>query len=119
MTESSSPTDLESGVAAVHVPDAKADAESLLIKLAVVLPVLGVILILVAYYNASGTAYVADQIPMLISGGLLGLGLIVAGVGLYLRLSLARTLRFWLARQVAEQQAQTDRLIDALDRRGN
>ena len=119
MTDSPSSTDLETGVASIHVPDPKGDAESLLVKVAVALPVIGVVLILVAYFNAASTAYVADQVPMLISGGLLGLGLIVIGVGLYLRFSLARTLRFWLARQVAEQQAQTDRIVAALERRSN
>ncbi len=110
------PDEFEAGVASLHVPDSTGDAEALLVKLAVVLPVIGVALILLAWFNASGTPYVADQVPMLISGGLLGLGLITAGAGLYVRFSLARTLRFWLARQVAEQQAQTDRIIEALAR---
>jgi hypothetical protein len=35
---------------------------------------------------------------------------------LFLRFSLARLLRFWLARLVVEQQAQTDRVVDALAR---
>ena len=75
---------------------------------------LGVVLILVAWWNAAGTKYVADQMPMLISGGLFGLALIIVGLGLFLRFSLARLLRFWLARLVVEQQAQTDRIVDAL-----
>ena len=78
--------------------------------------ILGVLLILAAYWTSSGSKYVADQIPMLISGGILGLGLAVIGVGLFIRFSLARLLRFWLARMVVEQQAQTDRVVDALAR---
>ena len=74
------------------------------------------VLILIAWWNAADTPYVADQVPMLISGGLVGLGLAVMGVGLFLRFSLARVLRFWLARMVAEQQLQTDRVVEALDR---
>jgi len=66
--------------------------------------------------QAAGTKYVADQMPMLISGGLFGLALIMVGVGLFIRFSLARLLRFWLARLVVEQQAQTDRLVDSLSR---
>ena len=85
-------------------------------KLGVALPVVGVVLIVIAYWNASGSAYVADQVPMLISGGLLGLGLAIIGLGLFLRYSLARLLRFWLARLVVEQQAQTDRVVEALGR---
>jgi hypothetical protein len=74
------------------------------------------VLIFVAYWNASGSKFVADQVPMLISGGILGLGLAIVGLGLFIRFSLARLLRFWLARLVVEQQAQTDRVVDALAR---
>lgn len=107
---------LAAGVDDLHVPEPSADAEALLLKVGFALPAIGVVLILLAWYNASDTAFVADQIPMLISGGLLGLGLAVLGVGLFLRFSLARLLRFWLARLVVEQQAQTDRVVEALGR---
>ena len=105
---------LAAGVGDLHVPEPSADTEALLLKLGIILPLVGVVLILVAYYRAAGTKYVADQIPMLISGGLFGIGLVVVGLGLFIRFSLARLLRFWLARLVVEQQAQTDRLIEAL-----
>lgn len=107
---------LHANVAEIHVPEPRADTETLLVKLGIILPVLGIVLILLAWYNASDTAFVADQIPMLISGGLLGLALAVVGLGLFIRFSLARILRFWLARMVVEQQAQTDRVVEALDR---
>jgi hypothetical protein len=107
---------LEAGVETLRVPEPSGDAEALLMKLGVALPVVGVILIVIAYWNASGSAYVADQVPMLISGGLLGLGLAIIGLGLFIRYSLARLLRFWLARLVVEQQAQTDRVVEALAR---
>jgi hypothetical protein len=107
---------LEQGVEDLHVPEPSADAEGLLLKIGLVLPVIGVILILVAYWNASGSKYVADQVPMLISGGILGIGLAIIGVGLFIRFSLARLLRFWLARMVVEQQTQTDRVVEALSR---
>ncbi|HWJ64153.1 MAG TPA: hypothetical protein VNS19_19440 [Acidimicrobiales bacterium] len=107
---------LELGVEELHVPEPSADAEGLLLKIGLILPVIGVILILVAFWNASGSKYVADQVPMLISGGILGIGLAIIGVGLFIRFSLARLLRFWLARMVVEQQTQTDRVVDALAR---
>lgn len=122
MTEPTAPTDtsaadrLERGVDELHVPEPSADAEGMLLKLGIALPVIGVILIIVAYWNASGSKYVADQVPMLISGGILGIGLAIIGVGLFIRFSLARLLRFWLARMVVEQQTQTDRVVDALAR---
>jgi hypothetical protein len=107
---------LEQGVEDLHVPEPSVDAEGRLLKLGLILPVIGVVLILAAYWTSSGSKYVADQIPMLISGGILGLGLAVIGVGLFIRFSLARLLRFWLARMVVEQQAQTDRVVEALAR---
>ncbi|QXC62927.1 hypothetical protein KSP35_09155 [Aquihabitans sp. G128] len=107
---------LEAGVADVHVPEPSADSEALLLKLGLVLPVIGVVLILIAWWQAAGSKYVADQMPMLISGGIFGLALIIVGLGLFIRFSLARLLRFWLARLVVEQQAQTDRMVDALAR---
>ena len=117
LTEHANAADLlEEGVADLHVPEPSADAESLLMKVGFALPLLGVVLIVIAYWNASGSKYVADQVPMLISGGILGLGLAVIGVGLFIRFSLARLLRFWLARMVVEQQAQTDRVVEALAR---
>ncbi|MEZ5138031.1 MAG: hypothetical protein R2702_09520 [Acidimicrobiales bacterium] len=107
---------LTEGIDELHVPEPSADAESLLLKLGVALPVIGVVLILLAYWNASGSKYVADQVPMLLSGGVLGLGLAIIGLGLFLRFSLARLLRFWLARLIVEQQEQTDRVVEALGR---
>ncbi len=107
---------LESGVAELHVPEPNADAERMLLRAGSALPLVGVVLILLAWWNTAGTAFVADQVPMLISGGLLGLGLVVVGLGLFVRFSLARLLRFWMARLVVEQQAQTDRMVEALDR---
>ncbi len=79
---------------------------------------LGVVAILIAWFGASGTAIVAEQIPYLISGGLLGLGLIIAGAALFVRYSLSRYLRFWLVRYLYEQRVQTDRTIEALGRVG-
>lgn len=119
MSDPTAPTPadrLAEGIDELHVPEPSADAEALLLKLGVALPLLGVVLILVAYWNASGSKYVADQVPMLLSGGILGLGLAILGVGLFLRFSLARLLRFWLARLVVEQQEQTDRVVEALAR---
>ncbi|WP_208027034.1 hypothetical protein [Rhabdothermincola sediminis] len=79
-----------------------------------VLPVLGLIAILIGWWGASGTAYPAEQFPYLISGGVLGLGLIIAGAALFVRYSLTRYVRFWLIRMVYEQRAQADRSVEVL-----
>ena len=115
-TTSSAADRLESGVAEIHVPQPSADAEAWLVRLGLVLPVIGLVLIFFGYSGAANETIVAAQIPYLLSGGLLGIALVVCGVALYLRFSLARLFRFWMARQVLEQQAQTDRLLEALGR---
>jgi hypothetical protein len=81
-----------------------------------VLAVVGLVVILIGWWGASGTAIVAEQIPYLISGGVLGLGLVVIGGALFVRYSLTRYLRFWVIRSVYEQRAQTDREVEALGR---
>ena len=106
---------LEAGVQALTVPEPMAEAESLLLKISVGLPLVGIALVMIGWWQASGTAIVAEQVPSLISGGLLGLGLVTVGVGLFVRFSLTRMFRFWLARLMVEQQAQTDRVVAALD----
>ena len=106
---------LEAGVQALTVPEPLAEAETILLKAGVALPAIGLVLMLVAWWSAYDTPYVADQIPILISGGLVGLGLVLAGLGLFLRYSLTRLFRFWLARVIVEQQTQNDRVVAALD----
>jgi branched-chain amino acid transport system ATP-binding protein len=61
-------------------------------------------------------AYPAEQFPYLISGGLVGLGLIIAGAALFVRYSMTRYLRFWLLRMIYEERMQTDRNVEALER---
>jgi len=105
---------LEEGVAALRLSEPSADLERNLLRVAVALPVIGLILVGLAWYGASGSGYVADQIPYLISGGLIGLGLVLIGLGLFVRFSLTKLFRFWLARLVYEHQTQTDRMVDAV-----
>ncbi len=80
----------------------------------VVLFVAGLVTIFLGYWGASGTPWVNEQMPYVISGGLLGLALATAGAVLYTRYSMTRYLRFWLIRMVYEQRLQTDRLVEAL-----
>ena len=55
----------------------------------------GIVVVLLGWWGAAHTPFVFEQIPYLISGGLLGIGLLMAGGLLYLA--------SWLAR-LAEQQ---------------
>jgi len=90
------------------------DKERMFLVGAFALMAVGAVVILGGYWGASGSAIVAEQIPYLLSGGLLGLGFIIAGGALFVRYSLSRYLRFWLVREIYEQRAQTDRLVESL-----
>ncbi len=105
---------LQDDVQELKVPEPAADREAMLVKIGIGLPILGLILIGVAWFQAAGTAYVADQIPMLISGAIVGIVLVLAGAVIWLRFSLARLLRVWLARDLIERQRQTDQIVAAL-----
>lgn len=72
---------------------------------AVLLP-LGLVMVFFAWYGAARTPYMFEQVPYLISGGLLGLGLVVAG-GFVLFGS-------WIARTAREQGARDDALLLAV-----
>jgi hypothetical protein len=62
-----------------------------------------------AAYNSEGPAEQRDAIVI----ALIGLTVAVTGAALFLRYSLAQFLRFWLARLIYEQHAQTDRLVES------
>lgn len=64
---------------------------SLLVAGSILMP-LGAVLVLLAWYGASHTTRVFEQIPYLISGGLLGLVLAIAGGFCYFGYFLARIL---------------------------
>ena len=72
---------------------------------AVLLP-LGLLVILLGWYGAAHTPYLFEQVPYMISGGLLGLGM-VTGAGL---------LYFggWVAKSAAAQQRAAEETLDLL-----
>lgn len=84
----------------LRIPDqAMAAAAALLLPL-------GLVLVVLSWWGAARTPFLFEQVPYLISGGLLGLGLVVTG-GFVLFGS-------WIARTSREQQALTLELIEAV-----
>lgn len=71
-----------------------------------VLVCLGVSLVLLGWDGASGTPLVFEQIPYMISGGLLGLGLIVLGGLVYFA--------YWLSLLVRDNRQERRQLIALL-----
>lgn len=84
----------------LRVPD-----QAMAAAAAVLLP-LGLVLVVLAWWGAARTPFLFEQVPYLISGGLLGLGLVMTG-GFVLFGS-------WIVRTSREQQQLTRELLDAV-----
>ena len=81
-----------------------------------VLLVVGIVLGIVAAVSTINAGDSPADQRAFIAQSLLGLALVVAGGALFVRFSLGRFLRFWLVRLVYEGRADTDRLVDAIER---
>ncbi len=101
-------------LAELKLADPAASGERRALQSGIALMAVGVGLVALGWYGASGVSEVWKEIPYLISGGLGGLTVTVIGAALYLRASLARQQRLVLVRMLQEQRIQTDRLIEAL-----
>jgi hypothetical protein len=110
--------EFEAELARLRVRASSPNTEQRLLLAGLVAMPVGLVLILIGYVGASGTTELSSQVPYLISGGLLGLGLIVVGAVLFLRYSLARYLRFWLLRLIHEDRTRSEQQVAALDRLG-
>ncbi|MCC5952617.1 MAG: hypothetical protein JJU45_11035 [Acidimicrobiia bacterium] len=73
-------------------------------------------MVLIGWYGASGTAALHEQIPYVISGGLMGVVLAAVGGAILLRSSMTRYLRFWFIRMIYEERVQTDRVVASLEK---
>jgi hypothetical protein len=73
-----------------------------------VLMPLGIVFILLGYVGASRTPFPFEQTPYLISGGLLGLGLVFAGGFVYFA--------YWQTVRIRESREQTQQLTSAIGR---
>lgn len=95
------------------------EGERRMLILGTVLAVAGVVLAVLGAITVSAAGgSPADQRANMAQGSFLGIALLIVGVGLYLRYSLARYLRFWLIRLTYESRANTDRIVDAIERAG-
>jgi hypothetical protein len=101
-------------VYSLQIPSQTERRERTLYEAGLVLAAAGFAIIGLGWWGASGTKYTYQEIPYVISGGILGVALVIIGAALFARHSAARLLRFWLARLVADQQIQTDRIVDAI-----
>ena len=63
--------------------------------------------------NASDPLSQGDSMSLTI----LGVGIAIVGAVVWARCSLSRYLRYWLVRDLYEQRASTDRIVEAIERR--
>jgi hypothetical protein len=103
-------------IAEMGVRDPAASRDRLLLRAAVALMAAGPVLGIIAYFMSHGTTNPLQQRDALVLA-LIGVTLAVSGGALFVRYALASFMRFWLARLCWEQQAQTDRVVAALDGR--
>lgn len=105
-------------ISAMKLRDPRAARDRTWAAAGALLMVVGVVIAVVGYlssssassaFNTEGPAQQRDAIVL----ALVGVGVTVLGAALFLRYSLAQFLRFWLARLIYEQQAQTDRIVEA------
>jgi len=98
---------LKTAVKKLQVRAGWREVERWLLILGAFLLIFGVAAIGLAWWGASHTPFVFEQIPYLISGGLLGLGLAFAGGFLYFG--------YWLTRLIAQNREQGARLERVLE----
>src|SRR4051794_8536291 len=97
----------------MKLPDPASGRDRLLLRGGAVLMGAGVVIAIAAYSLSHGTDNVLQQNDAQVVS-VIGLTLAVVGAALFVRYSMATFLRFWLARLSWGQQAQTDRLVEAL-----
>ena len=101
-------------IADMKLRDPATSRDRLWLGAGIALMVAAAVLAVSAYAMSRGTKDPLAQNDAL-TVGLAGIAAAVVGGALFLRFSIAMFLRFWLARVIYEQKAQTDRLLAAAD----
>lgn len=102
-------------IADMKLPDTASSRDRTLLRVGVALMGAGVVIGIVAYVIGHGTTNPLQQRDAIVIA-VIGLTVAVVGAAVFLRYSMAQFLRFWLARLSWEQQAQTDRVVEAVRR---
>lgn len=98
-------------IAGLGIKDPATARDRRLVAVGVTMMVLGLVIAVLSYFGSNGTTNPLSQRDFLVLS-VIGLTTSVVGAAVFLRYSLAGFLRFWLARLIYEQHAQTDRLLD-------
>ena len=100
----------KSEIADMRIKDPATARDVLLLRVGAALMVVGIGLAVVGYLLSHNTTeQLSQNDDQLI--GMIGIAVSVVGSATFLRYSFAQFQRFWLARLIYEQRAQTDRLL--------
>jgi hypothetical protein len=100
-------------IAGMNLRDPSTTRDRQLLRLGIGLLVVGIAVGIYAYTLSHGTNDALQQRDAIVVG-LIAVSVSIAGAALFVRYSIAQFLRFWIARITYEQQAQTDRVVDAI-----
>ena|SRR5437763_3328403 len=103
----------KSEIASMKLRDPSTARDRQLLRLGVALMAIGLVVGVYAYSLSHGTEDPLQQRDAIVVA-LIGVAVAVVGGAVFVRYSMAQFLRFWLARLSYEQQAQTDRVVEAL-----
>jgi hypothetical protein len=100
-------------VAKLKVTGGGANPERLGAQWGIGLTIVGFVVAIVAYWSALDSKNTNTQLRSQIIA-IIGIGLALVGIVIWVRNSMTRYLRYWIIRLVYEQREQTDALIKAL-----
>jgi len=99
-------------IASMKLRDPATSRDRIWLMVGIALMAVGIVLAAISYPMSHGTTNPLSQTDA-VTLGLTGIAAAVVGGAIFLRYSLASFLRFWLARLIYEQKAQTDRILEA------
>ncbi|MBV8984948.1 MAG: hypothetical protein JO248_10970 [Acidimicrobiia bacterium] len=97
---------LTEAIAALRVPRANVSLETVFLTVGALFLPIGLVVIILGWYGAAHTGHIYEQNSYIISGGLLGLGLIFVGFALYVG--------YWMTRQIRATETGTQQTLRAL-----
>jgi hypothetical protein len=125
MSESSTPSgtmssarlaEFEQEVAKLKVSGGGANPERLAERWGIGLTILGFVVAFISWWSAFNAGTFEDIYRAQIFA-LIGIGISIVGIVIWIRNSTTRYLRYWIIRLVYEQREQTERLVDAIRER--
>ena len=103
-------------ISQLKMSGSSAENESRAMKLGIAGLVIPIVMAIVGIVLVMSTSDAADQRAYASQTFWLGNIIVIVGAALFIRYSLGRYLRFWMIRLIHEQRAQTDRVVEALER---